>query len=144
MTEDLCRMLVENFLESSWPCVKTIVKKLASFKEEKKGKPVPMFRFKNGHIVNLTLEGNHFFLRTSVEYSNPQLTVEEVQGIIGARMLEACGNYFHDYGLHEPDDNDIGQVCEVLKKPPQGPIMPFLLNTDDAEPDRYSMNHLKE
>jgi hypothetical protein len=144
MTEDLCRILVENFLKSSWPCVKTIVEKLAGFKEEKNGKPVSMFRFKNGHRVNSTFEGNHFFLRGSVEYSNPQLTVEEVQGIIGARMLEACGNYFHDYGLHKPDTNDVAQVCEALKKPPQGPIIPFLLNTDDTEPDRYSMNPLKE
>ena len=144
MTEDLCRMLVENFLKSSWPCVKTIVEKLASFKEEKNEKPVSLFQFKNGHRVNSTFEGNRFFLRSSVEYSNPQLTVEEVQGIIGARMLEACGNYFHDYGLHKPDTNDVAQVCEALKKQPQGPIIPFLLNTDDTEPDRYSMNPLKE
>ncbi|HLE75410.1 MAG TPA: hypothetical protein VI864_05130 [Candidatus Bathyarchaeia archaeon] len=144
MTEDLCRMLVESFLGSSWPCVKTIVEKLASFKEEKNGKPVAMFRFKNGSRVNSTFEGNRFFLRSSVEYSNPQLTVEEVQGIIGARMLEACGNYFHDYGLHKPDANDVAQICEALKKPPQGPIIPFLLNTDDTEPDRYSMNPLRE
>jgi hypothetical protein len=137
-------MLVANFLESSWHCVKTIVEKLAGFKEEKNGKPVSMFRFKNGHRVNSTFEGNRFFLRSSVEYSNPQLTVEEVQGIIGARMLEACGNYFHDYGLHKPDTNDVAQVCEALKKQPQGPIIPFLLNTDDTEPDRYSMNPLKE
>jgi hypothetical protein len=144
VTEDLCRTLAESFLESSWPSVKTIVEKLASFKEEKNGKPVSVFRFKNGHRVNSTFEGKHFFLRASVEYSNPQLTVEEVQGIIGARMLEACGNYFHGYGLHKPDANDIAQVCEALKKPPQGPIIPFLLNTDDTEADRYSMNPLKE
>jgi hypothetical protein len=144
MAEDLCRMLVANFLESSWHCVKTIVEKLAGFKEEKNGKPVSMFRFKNGDRVNSTFEEKHFFLRGSVEYSNPQLTVEEVQGIIGARMLEACGNYFHDYGLHKPDTNDVAQVCEALKKPPQGPVIPFLLNTDDIEPDRYSMNPLKE
>jgi hypothetical protein len=144
MTEDLCRMLVEDFLENSWPCVKTIVEKLAIFEEEKSGKPVSMFRFKNGHRINSTFKRNHFFLRASVEYSNPQLTVEEVQGIIGARMLEACGNYFHDCGLHEPDANDVAQVCEALKKPPQGSVIPFLLNTDDIEPDRYSMNPLKE
>jgi hypothetical protein len=137
-------MLVEEFLKSSWPCVKAIVEKLAGLKEEKKGKPVSLFRFKNGHRANSTFEGNHFFLRGSVEYSNPQLTVEEVQGIIGTRMLEACGNYFYDYGLHTPDANDVAQVCEALKKPPQGLILPFLLNTDDVEPDRYSMNPMKE
>jgi len=144
MTEDLCRVLVENFLENSWSCVKTIVEKIANFEEEKSGKPVSMFRFKNGLRVKSTFRANRFFLRASVEYSNPQLTVEEVQGIIGARMLEVCGNYFRDYGLHKPDDNDVAQVCEALKKPPQGLIMPFLLNTDDVEPDRYSMNPLKE
>lgn len=144
MADDLCLMLVENFLKSSWPCVKAIVEKLAGFKEEKNGKPVSLFRFKNGQRVNSTFEGNHFFLRSSIEYSNPQLTVEEVQGIIGARMLEACGNYFHDYGLHMPDTNGVAQICEALKKPPQGLVMPFLLNTDDIEADRYSMNPLKE
>jgi hypothetical protein len=137
-------MLVKNFLENSWPCVKTIVEKLAIFEEEENRKPVSMFQFKNGHRGNSAFKGNHFFLRASVEYSNPQLTVEEVQGIIGARMLEACGNYFHYYGLHEPEDGDVAQVCEILKKPPQGPVIPFLLNTDDTEPDRYSMNPLKE
>jgi len=144
MPEDLCRVLVENFLKSSWPCVKTIVEKLANFKEEKTGKPVSLFRFKNGQKISQTFDGNHFFLRGSVEYSNPQITVEEAQGIIGTRMLEACGNYFHDYGLHEPDTSDVAQVCEALKKPPQGLVIPFLLNTDDIEPDRYSMNPLQE
>jgi hypothetical protein len=137
-------MLVENFLKSSWPCVKAIVEKLAGFREEKTGKPVFLFRFKNGQRIDSTFEGNHFFLRSSVEYSNPQLTVEEVQGIIGARMLEACGNFFHDYGLHVPEADDVAQICEALKKPPQGRVIPFLLNTDDIEADRYSMNPLKE
>jgi hypothetical protein len=83
-------------------------------------------------------------LRASVEYSNPQLTVEEVQGIITARLLEVCGNYFHQYGMRPPDAKDIDQIGEALKNPPQGPIVSFLLNTDDIEPDRYSMNPLKE
>jgi hypothetical protein len=143
MLDDLCRMLVEDFIKSSWSCVKIIVEKFANFEGEKSRKPVSLFRFKNGQRVNSTFEGNHFFLRGSVEYSNPQLTVEEVQGIIGTRMLEVCGNYFHDYGLHEPNTNDVDQICEALKKPPQGSLVPFLLNTDDVEPDRYSMNPLK-
>ncbi len=144
MPDDLCRMLMEDFLKNSWPCVKAIVEKLVSFKEEKNGKPVSLFRFKNGQRINSTFEGNRFFLRGSVEYSNPQLTVEEAQGIIGTRMLETCGNYFNDYGLHEPNANDVTQICETLKKPPEGLIVAFLLNTDDIEADRYSMNPLKE
>jgi hypothetical protein len=145
MADDLCRMLLKDFLENSWSSVKVIVERLSSFKEEtKQRKSVSLFRFKNGQKVNQSFEGNNFFLRSSVEYSNPQLTLEDVQGIIGARMLETCGNYFHNYGLREPDANGVTEICEALKKPSEGPIIAFLLNTDDIEPDRYSMNPLKE
>jgi hypothetical protein len=143
MADDLCLILTEAFLKSSWSCVKTLVEALAGFKKEKINKNVSFFRFINGEKSHITFEGNHFFLRSSVEYSNPQLTVEEVEGIIGARLLEVCGNYFYDYGLHEPDGNDIAQICELLKKPSEGLVIAFLLNTDDVEPDRYSMNPLK-
>jgi hypothetical protein len=70
--------------------------------------------------------------------------VEEVQGIIAARLLEVCGNHFHGTGLHIPDARDVDTICELLKKPPEGRIVPFLLNTDEIEADRYSMNPLKE
>ena len=144
MPADLCRILLEDFLKSSWPSVRAIVETLKGFKEEKiKRKPVSLFRFKNGQKVNRSFEGNNFFLRSSLEYSNPQLTLEEIQGIIGARMLETCGNYFSNYGLREPDADDGTEICEALKKPSEGPLIAFLLNTDDIEPDRYSMNPLK-
>jgi copper chaperone CopZ len=145
MADNLCQILLKDFLEKSWSSVKAIVEKLSGFKEDaKQRKLVSLFRFKNGQKVNQNFEGTNFFLRGSVEYSNPQLTLEEVQGIIGARMLETCGNYFHDCGLREPDAKDITEICEALKKPSEGPIIAFLLNTDDIEPDRYSMNPLKE
>ena len=86
---------------------------------------------------------NRFFLRGSVEYTNPQLTVEDVQGIVGTRLLEACANYFEKAGLHQPDKDDVAALCELLKKPPEGLVVPFLLNTDDVEADRYSINPLK-
>jgi len=38
----------------------------------------------------------------------------------------------------------VDEICETLSKPPLGKIVSFLLNTDDVEPDRYSMNPLKE
>ena len=145
MTDNLCRTLMEDFLKTSWTCVKTIVETLKNFKEaETRRKPVSLFRFENGKKVTRSYDGDCFFLRGSVEYSNPQLTLEEVQGIIGSRMLATCGNYFDSYGLGEPDVNDIAALCEALKKPSEGPIVSFLLNTDDIEPDRYSMNPLKE
>jgi hypothetical protein len=143
MLEDCWKILIEDFLKNNWLSVKVLVEKLSSFKEEKHSRHVTLFRFVNDDKVNVEFEGDRFFLRSSVEYSNPQLTVEELQGIVGARLLEVCGNYFDAYGLHEPNGSDVVQLCEMLKKPPEGCIVPFLLNTDDVEPDRYSMNPLK-
>jgi hypothetical protein len=143
MSSDLSRIIVGDFLEKSWPCVEAVVGDLASFKEEKRA-DAPLFYSKDGRRVDSKMSGRHFFLRSSVEYSNPQLTVEEVQGIIAARLLEVCSNYFHQYGLHKPDEKELGSLCEILKKPSEGLVVSFLLNTDDIEPDRYSMNPLKE
>jgi hypothetical protein len=140
LENDLCRRIVEDFLKDSNPCIESIVKRLREFREDQKV-DVRLFYGKN-HVT--TLDGNHFFLRSSVEYSNPQITVEEVQGIVAARLLEVCGNHFEHYGLRKVNKEDIDEVCEMLKKPPSGKIVPFLLNTDDVEPDRYSINPLKE
>jgi len=145
MQNDICRTLLENFLKSSWQSVIAIVAKLERFKEAKtRRKSVSMFQFKNGSKVTRSFDGDFFFLRSSVEYSNPQLTLEEIQGIIGARMIAICGNYFSKYGLSQHNAVDIRELGEALRKPPEGPIISFLLNTDDIEPDRYSMNPLKE
>jgi hypothetical protein len=143
MSGDLCRTILEDFLKNSWPCVEVIVKELSAFRPDASRK-VSLFQFRNGQRNDVTLDGRNFFLRTSVEYSNPQLTVEEVQGIIAARLLEVCGNYFHENGLHQVSEKDVNEICEILRVPSQGLIVPFLLNTDDIEPDRYSMNPLKE
>jgi len=116
---------------------------LATFKPDGSRK-IRFFHFRNERKSEATFDSGHFFLRASVEYSNPQLTVEEVQGIIAARLLETCGNHFYYYGLHTIDAKDIEEICESLSSPSQGVIVPFLLNTDEIEPDRYSMNPLKE
>jgi hypothetical protein len=144
MCEDYSKALVEDFLKNSMSTVKVLVKRLSTFKEETRRRQVTLFRYANGKKVNVQFERNQFFLRGSVEYTNPQLTVEEVQGVIGTRLLEASANYFDKVGLHEPDGDDVIQLCELLKRPPEGYIVPFLLNTDDVEPDRYSMNPLKQ
>lgn len=143
LSSDLCRIIVEDFLKSSWPCVEALVRELGTFKEDRR-KPVNLYYLKNGQRSDIACAGSHFFLRCSVEYSNPQLTVEEVQGIIATRLLEVCANYFHQRGLHEPTVQDTEELCTLLKKPPDGVVVSFLLNTDDIEADRYSMNPLKE
>ena len=142
--EDYCRIMLEDFLKYSFSSVRALVEKLAVSKGKKPNRNVTLFRYSNGQKVSVPFEGDHFFLRGSVEYTNPQLTVEEVQGIIATRLLETCGNYFSKYGLHDPEEGDVNELYEALHKPTEGYIVPFLLNTDDVEPDRYSMNPLKQ
>lgn len=144
MSIDLCCTLAESFLKSSWTSIEVLVNHIKTLKLETPRKSVSLFSFRNGKKIVKNYSGNCFFLRGSVEYSNPQLTIEEVQGIIGLRLLEAFGNYFVDYGMHSPDDKDFCEICETLRKPPKGKIVPFLLNTDEIEADRYSMNPLRE
>jgi hypothetical protein len=143
LSSSLCRIILEDFLKSSWPCVETLVRELGTFKEDKR-KSVNMYYFKNGQRNDLALDGSHFFLRCSVEYSNPQLTVEEVQGIMATRLLEVCSNYFYERGLHDPSGQEIENICTLLRTPATGMVVSFLLNTDDIEADRYSMNPLRE
>ncbi len=123
--------------------MRSLVENVQSLKKGNQ-RSVSLFRFRKGQRVNLTMDGNLFFLRASIEYSNPQLTVEEVQGIVAARLLETCGNYFCQHGLREPDLEDLTQICRMLEEPSEGPVVSFLLNTDEIEADRYSMNPLRQ
>ena len=144
LSHGLAKVLVEDFLKNSWSCVEVLVKELANLGSMKERR-VDFFSFKNGQRKDVSVEGKRFFLRTSVEYSNPQLTVEEVQGLIAARLLEVCANYFCACGLRQFDGRDVDALCEMLMgEPCKGVVVPFLLNTDETEPDRYSMNPLKE
>jgi hypothetical protein len=142
--EDYCGLLLEDFLKTSFSTVKVLVEGAGALKGQNSSRKVTLFRYVDGKKVSFPFTDERFFLRGSVEYTNPQLTVEEVQGIIGARLLETCANYFYEHGLRQPDEGDTVAIAELLKKPTKGYIVPFLLNTDDVEPDRYSMNPLKQ
>jgi hypothetical protein len=144
MSEDYCRFLLEDFLKSSFSTVKVLVEGAAAAKGKNSNRKVTLFRYVNDKKVSFPFSDERFYLRGSVEYTNPQLTVEEVQGLVGTRLLETCANYFYERGLRRLDDGDVVALAELLKKPTQGYIVPFLLNTDDVEPDRYSMNPLKQ
>ncbi len=61
MADDLCPILTEAFLKSSWSCVKTLVEALAVFKEEKSRRNVSFFRFNNGEKNSITFDGTSFF-----------------------------------------------------------------------------------
>ena len=142
--EDYCRLLLEDFLKTSFSTVKVLVEGALASKGQNSNRKVNLFRYINGKKVSFPFTDERFYLRGSVEYTNPQLTVEEVQGIVGTRLLETCANYFYERGIRQPDNGDIISLGELLKKPTQGYIVPFLLNTDDVEADRYSMNPLKQ
>jgi hypothetical protein len=141
---DYCRLLLEDFLKNSFVTVKVLVKGAEATRGLTPDRKVTLFRMEQGRKVCVNFNDEHFYLRCSVEYSNPQLTVEEVQGIIGTKLLVAAANYYLERGLHEPSADDVTALSELLKKPNGGYIVPFLLNTDDVEADRYSMNPLKQ
>ncbi|MCL1976813.1 MAG: hypothetical protein FWG55_01700 [Candidatus Bathyarchaeota archaeon] len=141
---DYCYSIVKDFLAKSMPAVKVLAESAHSRRKEKVSRKVTLFQFVDGKKTSLPIGEDHFYLRGSVEYTNPQLTAEEIQGIIGIRLLQTCANYCLEterYSLTEEDD--YRHICEELKKPPQGYILPFLLNTDDVEADRYSINPLR-
>ena len=142
--EDYCRLLLEDFLHTSFSTVKVLIDGANAAKGQAPNRKVTLFRYENGRKVSVPFNDERFYLRCSVEYTNPQLTVEEVQGIIGTKMLVTTANYYMEHGLHEPTADDVVALSELLKKPNGGYIVPFLLNTDDVEADRYSMNPLKQ
>ena len=139
---NLDRIVLEDFLEHSKPSIQAIVDELRGFKPYKNRK-VRLLEVSNNQAKEVTVDEDRFFLRTSVEYSSPQLTLEEVQGIIAARLLEVCGNYFSLHSIQKTSMEDVDELCGMLEEPPRGRVVPFLLNTDDVEPDRYSANPLR-
>jgi len=142
MRHDLGRQLLTQFLEISRSSVRSLITKLKSVRDQKRD--VPLFYFKNGRKIEYFLNNPLFLIRSSIEYSTPQLTLEEIQGIIAARLLEVCGRYFSFNDLTKVDSNDLKALSEMLQKPPSNKIVPFLLNCDDVEPDRYSMNPFRK
>jgi hypothetical protein len=141
---DICYSLVKSFLAKSMSAAKALAEGALNRKEESTSPKVSLFRFVDGKKTCVHFEDAHFYLRGSVEYTNPQLTAEEVQGIIGIRLLQTCANYCLETGMHEPTNDDYSALFEELQKPPQGYVVPFMLNTDDVEADRYSINPLRQ
>ncbi|XHH09404.1 MAG: hypothetical protein ACFCUE_01920 [Candidatus Bathyarchaeia archaeon] len=141
---DYCYSLVKSFLAKSMPAAKALAEGALNRKKEKHNQKVTLFRFVDGKKTSIVFEEDHFYLRGSVEYTDPQLTAEEIQGIIGTRLLQTCANYCLETEMHEPTEDDYRNLCEELKNPPRGYVVPFLLNTDDVEADRYSINPLRQ
>jgi len=139
---DYCYRLVESFLAKSMSAVNVLAENVRQHRVGGFCRKVTFFQFVNERKVCVTFDGGHFFLRGSVEYTNPQLTAEELQGIIGIRLLQVCVNYCLEEETNTIVKADYSKICEALKGVPQGYVLPFLLNTDDVEADRYSINPL--
>jgi len=143
LSSNLGKTILVDFLRNSRPCIQATVEQLRQF-EVYKSEKVHLLEVMKNQVRDAIFDGDHFFLRSSVEYSNPQLTLEEVQGIIAAKLIEVCGNYFYLHNFHETSNEDVTEICKMLEEPSGGRIVSFLLNTDDVEPDRYSVNPLRE
>ncbi|MDR0318960.1 MAG: hypothetical protein LBI09_02885 [Nitrososphaerota archaeon] len=141
---DYCYLLVEAFLAKSMAAVNALVERVVCHREAGNCRKATFFQFVNERKVSVTFDGGHFYLRGSVEYSNPQLTAEEIQGIIGLRLLQVCANYCLETGTRNIVKDDFVKICEALKASSKGYVLPFLLNTDDVEADRYSINPLRQ
>lgn len=139
---DQIQMSIQDFLKNSRNSIDALLKELYNFLGDKPGS-IAFFTVEGAKRKPIQIDGSHYFLRASTEYANPQLTLEELQGIIASRLLEVCCNYMADRKVTDPSQSDIAEISEMLKKPPNGVVMPFLLNTDDVEPDRYSINPLR-
>jgi hypothetical protein len=140
MSADLIPNLIRSFLASSKSSIEALAKAVSSRGEIRRG-AVTLYAFDGKAKKERTYEGSCFFLRTSMEYSSPQLTLEELEGLIVARLLEVCVNHRLDSTNIQPED--IEDMAEALRRPPVGRIVPFILETDDVEPDRYSNNPLR-
>ncbi len=135
--------LVQRFLRCSGSCIDVLLKELDGFNEDRRG-DVTLFVMDGDKRKELHWDCKHFFLRASTEYANPQLILEELQGIIAARLLEVCCNYLEGRDIGDVDQSDLAEISEMLRTHPKGRVVPFILNTDDVEPDRYSINPLRE
>lgn len=134
--------LVEQFLDSSWDSVESLARALAGPGPTRRG-TTDLFRFHGGRRESVPVPAGSFLLRTSVEYANPQLTLEELQGILLARLLEVCGSAARGATPARPTASDLPAIAARLAEPPRGEVVPFVLNVDDIEPDRYSVNPLR-
>jgi len=132
--------MIKEFLVSSKSSVEALAKAISSHDEVERD-AVTLYIFDGKGKKAKAYHGSCFFLRTSTEYSSPQLTLEEVEGLVAARLLEVCVN--HRLASTAFESEDVEEMAEALRKPPEGKLVPFILETDDVEPDRYSNNPLR-
>jgi hypothetical protein len=73
--EDYCRLLLDDFLKTSFSTVKVLVEGAAASKGQNTNRKVTLFRYVDCKKVSVPFSDERFYMRGSVEYTNPQLTV---------------------------------------------------------------------
>lgn len=139
MASSLATAALRSFQADSWPAVEHLVA-AAARRPPARRRTVEMFRFRSARREAVPVPPGAFLLRTSVEYANPQLTLEEVQGILLARLLEVSARFAREHPGGPPGPADLEELVGWLGQPSTAEILPFVLNVDDIEPDRYSVN----
>jgi hypothetical protein len=141
LSEAFIQRILKRFLASSRSSIDALVR-AASAQGKAERDNITLHFYDGTSDREASYDGNCFFLRTSTEYSSPQLTIEELEGLLAARLLEVCVNcrLRHPAGT---EASNIDEVAEALRRPPEDKIVPFILETDDIEPDRYSYNPLR-
>ena len=134
--------ILEQFHADSWSAVESLARTLEGPTSSRTGS-TELFRFRGGTREAVRASPKSFLLRTSVEYANPQLTLEELQGILLARLLEVSAPFARDHAGQRPGPADLGEMAARLREPPGPDVIPFVLNVDDIEPDRYSVNPMR-
>ena len=137
------RELVSHFVEESREAIRHLYLAARSHKGIDELQP-DFYTFEGAQRKPFHAPAGCFFLRTSTEYSNPQLALFDLQGILTSRLLESTASFMLAHESSEISSEDYAEILEKLAAPSSGLITPFLLNTDESEPDRYSMNPFRE
>jgi hypothetical protein len=103
--EDYCRLLLDDFLKTSFSTVRVLVEGATALYGQNSRRKVTLFRYINGKKVSFPFSDERFYLRGSVEYTNPQLTVEKFKASSGPVCLKHAPTTY-ERGLHQPDDGE--------------------------------------
>lgn len=135
--------LIAHFVEESREAIRHLYLAARSHKGTDELQP-DFYTFEGTERKPFHAPAGCFFLRTSTEYSNPQLVLFDLQGILTSRLLESTACFMLAHETPEIKQEDYSEILERLAAPSSGLITPFLLNTDESEPDRYSMNPFRD
>jgi hypothetical protein len=134
--------LVDRVIKSSGKAIGRLVRFARDL--EIPSREVALYTIEKGKRKKVNLRSDQFLLRTSMEYCNPQVTIEEATGTILAGIMAGIADHCLA-GKKEPSNIDSGAVLEHMgsTRLEDRTVVPFFMMVDDIEPDRFSMNPLR-